>query len=167
MGVFELLRPLSTTRHLTPIFLDPPARLRHINRMTFRELITRLAHRLGRQHIPVRENAHDIHHFLGQDSVHHDLVKLAVRKIYKANRCGHLDAKVEWKPSIKAAIALRNTLIQSESADVEQVQLFDELIDGISALLPWDEAETSADAAASEKQAVQILRYPFRRKKRA
>ena len=86
--------------------------------MTYRQLLIRLADQLGRQHIPVRDDAHDIHHFLGQDGVHHDLVKLAVRKIYKANRCGHLDAPAQWRASIKPLIALRNSLIQSDDADV-------------------------------------------------
>ena len=132
--------------------------------MTFRELIARLADRVGRQHIPVRDAAHDIHHFLGHDGVHHDLIKLAVRKIYKANRCGHLDAKVEWRPSIKAVIALRNTLIQSDDADVEQVQLFEELIDGISGLLPWDEEQNDEEAGNQVKRESLVLRYPERSK---
>ena len=130
--------------------------------MTFRELIAQLADRVGRQHIPVQDSAHDIHHFLGHDGVHHDLIKLAVRKIYKANRCGHLDARVEWRPSIKAVIALRNTLIQSDDADVEQVQLFDELIDGISGLLPWDEEHGESKTARREQRRPLILKYPVR-----
>jgi len=58
----------------------------------------------------------------------------------------------------------QNSRTQSDDADVEQVQLFDELIDGISGLLPWDEERNDGEAGDQVKRESLVLRYPERSK---
>lgn len=123
----------------------------------------KLADRIGHQHIPVNAAALDIHGFLRHDGVHHDLIKLVVRKLYKANHCGHLDAEVTWRPSMKCVIAIRNNAIQAESTDVEQVQLLDDVLDGIGAYLPSERETSAVQQQPSKPQSIRIYRYPAKR----
>jgi len=95
--------------------------------ITFRELILHLAREIGRHQIPVHAQAHDIHEFVGSDSVHHELVRDAVRAVYKANRCGHLDAPVYATQTFNALGIIRRRLSQSESTDIDQINLVDNI----------------------------------------
>ncbi len=100
---------------------------RHDTPVTFRNLIRHLADAIGRHHIPVRTRATDIHEFIGPDSIHHELVNGLVRAIYKANRCGHLDAPVRAAETFNALGNLRARLSQSGHADVDQINLIDDI----------------------------------------
>ncbi len=95
--------------------------------LTFRDLIRHLADEIGRHQIPVRTRATDIHEFIGPDSIHHELVNELVRAIYKANRCGHLDAPVHAAGTFNALGNLRARLSQSNRADVDQINLIDDI----------------------------------------
>jgi hypothetical protein len=53
----------------------------------------------------------------------HDLV----RAVYKANRCGHLDAPVYAAETFNALGNLRARLSQSGRADVDQINLIDDI----------------------------------------
>ena len=90
---------------------------RHDTPVTFRYMIRHLADEIGRHHIPVRIQATDIHEFMGPDSIHHELVNKLVRAIYKANRCGHLDAPVHAAETFNALGNVRARLSQSGRAD--------------------------------------------------
>ncbi|MDH3637710.1 MAG: hypothetical protein OES09_04525 [Gammaproteobacteria bacterium] len=95
--------------------------------VTFRTLLVELAHRVGDHHIPVNTGANDIHEFVGVDAVHHELVNQIVRQIYKANRCGHLDAEVSHKPTFAVLGRIRGQLSQCRQSDIDQVNLLDAL----------------------------------------
>jgi len=97
--------------------------------MTFRQFLCLLAEQIGHHQIPVRETAVDIHGFLGPEGVHHDLIKRTVRSLYRANRCGHLDARVQPGPCMDVLYALRQELLLGGIADVDQVRLAEELCD--------------------------------------
>ena len=99
----------------------------HESPVTFRNLIRHLADAIGRHHIPVRSRATDIHEFIGPDSIHHELVNNLVRAIYKANRCGHLDAPVHAAETFNALGSIRARLSRSGRADVDQINLIDDI----------------------------------------
>ncbi len=99
----------------------------HNSPVTFRHLIRRLADEIGRHHIPVRTGAKDIHEFIGPDSIHHELVNDLVRAVYKANRCGYLDAPVHAAETFNALGQIRGHWSQSGRADVDQINLIDDI----------------------------------------
>jgi len=105
--------------------------------MTFRELVCWLAERIGHHQIPVRDTASDIHGFLGPEGVHHDLIKRTVRSLYRANRCGHLDARVQAGPSMEVLHTLRHELRGGGVADVDQVALADQLCEHAAEFLEY------------------------------
>jgi len=94
-----------------------------------------LADQIGRHHLPVRESAHEIGEFLGDDAIHHDLVKNVVRSVYKANRCGHLNAPVFAYQTFDAIGAVRGRLLRSITTDVDAIRLLDQLDYHVGCLL--------------------------------
>jgi len=113
--------------------------------MTFRELFIELADRVGRQHLPVCDDVNEISDFLGQDAVHHDLARTVVRTVYKANRCGYLDAAVDARTTLDAVGAVQGDVLRNESADLDQVALMQNLGREVAALLPMDDLAPDAD----------------------
>jgi len=106
--------------------------------MKFRDLMTALADRVGRQHLPVRDDVSDINEFqfLDEDAVLHDLAKRIVRDIYRANRCGFLDAEVKSTPTFDALGKIQGEVLRDEAADFDQVALLQNLADAAAKLLP-------------------------------
>lgn len=95
----------------------------------FRDLVLYLADRIGRQHIPAQDNAVDIHALLGADAVHHDLIKDTVRRIYRANRCGHLDADISRDETFVVLGEIRKQLASSQFTDIDQINLLESVGD--------------------------------------
>ena len=93
----------------------------------FRELITWWADRLGRHQVPVADHTDNINNFLSPDAVHHDLIQKVVRSVYCANNCGHLDAVILLEETFTALGQERETLINSAQADVDQINLLDNI----------------------------------------
>lgn len=91
----------------------------------FRALVMQLAEHVGRQHIPVNEDAENIHDLLGADAVHHELIKRVVRKVYKANHCGHLDSVIDPEPTFTVLGEIRRELTSSQFSDIDQINLID------------------------------------------
>lgn len=132
--------------------------------VTFRNLIRHLAEAIGRHYIPVRSRATDIHEFIGPDSIHHELVKNLVRAIYKANRCGHLDAPVHAAETFNALGNLRARLSQSGRADVDQINLIDDIGWTVRELLARGAGNASArNAGHNEPNAEPAQILPLRR----
>lgn len=94
---------------------------------TFRQLLVRLAERIGYHQIPLRSDACEIAEFLEPGAVHHELVKRAVQAIYRANRCGHLDAAVGVTLTFEALGALRGDIIRSGRGDIDQLDLLEKI----------------------------------------
>lgn len=93
----------------------------------FRQLVIWWADQLGRQHIPLREHTDDINDFLGPDAVHHELAQQIVRAVYRANNCGHLDAAISLDKTFTALGQVRVILINSIRADIDQINLLDNI----------------------------------------
>ncbi|MDJ0956313.1 MAG: hypothetical protein QNI91_05640 [Arenicellales bacterium] len=93
----------------------------------FRELVTWWADRLGRHQVPLIDNTDNINDFLGPDAVHHDLIQNVVRSVYRANNCGHLDACILLEETFTALGQVRVALIDSAQADVDQINLLDNI----------------------------------------
>lgn len=97
------------------------------NTVNFKELIGCWAESLGRHQIPLQDQALDINTLLGPDAVHHELIQAVVRKIYCANRCGHLEAPVDLEDTFSALGQIRAGLLGSAEADVDQIDLLDSI----------------------------------------
>ena len=93
----------------------------------FRSLIAWWSERLGEHHVPLRRRTDSIHDLLDHDAVHHDLIKAIVRRVYRENRCGHLDAPVSLAATFTALGSIRCQLISEDSADIDQVDLMDSI----------------------------------------
>ncbi len=102
------------------------------NGMTFRNLIVYLADRIGRHHIPVRDETHAIRDFVGPDGVHHDLITRFVRLVYRANGCGYLDAPVARPATAEVLERIRREVLSSTQTDIDQVRLIEELVTGVT-----------------------------------
>lgn len=100
--------------------------------MKFRDLMLRLADQIGRHHLPVVDDAHEIGEFLGDDAIHHELVKRVVRSVYRANRCGHLNAQISANPTFDAIGKIRGELFRSNETDIEAIRLMDQIGDLVS-----------------------------------
>ena len=93
----------------------------------FRDLVTWWAERVGRHHIPLCDGMEDINNLLGPDAVHHELVHQVVRQVYRANRCGHLGAGISLEQTFTALGQVREALLNSVGADVDQIDLLERL----------------------------------------
>jgi hypothetical protein len=102
--------------------------------MNFRELMIQLADGLGRHQVPVREEAKDIHGFLGHDGVHHELISRIVRTVYRRNHCGHLAAAVEPGRTLGALGPIRGELMRSPRSDICQIRFMDALVSEVERL---------------------------------
>ncbi len=95
--------------------------------MTFRQFINYLEEHIGNHQIPTRHNAHEIREFLRPDGVHHNLVKKVVRRIYKTNNCGHLDAVVRRPATLGPLAEIRLEIMHSPRTDIDQYRFIEEL----------------------------------------
>lgn len=131
--------------------------------MTFRKLINFLGDCLGSHQVPVRPRARELADFLRADAVHHDLVKPLVREIYRANRCGHLDAAVYREPTLEVLARFRLELLRRPGTDVDQFNFAESLCENAAAF--FDKANpTPVSMRRSHRAApapAQVI--PFRR----
>lgn len=93
----------------------------------FRQLVEWWSEHLGKHQVPVHEAAEDIHSFMMPDAVHHELIQDVVRRVYCANKCGHLGASITLEQTFTALGAIRHALMIAPDADVDQVNLLDEI----------------------------------------
>ncbi len=93
--------------------------------MTFRQLIAHLEDRIGNHQIPMRHNCHEIRDFIDADGVHPMLIKNVVRRIYKANRCGYLDAAVTSRATLDALACIRAEMLASPHTDLDEYHLIE------------------------------------------
>lgn len=122
--------------------------------MTFRELIRFLADRVGHHHIPMRDDADDISELLGADGIHHELVHGIVRSIYRANRCGYLDAQVDTFATFSALGEIRGDILRSPKTDIDQVNFINRLDTAVASVFVSDaHTKSSLDAPTHPDQA--------------
>ncbi len=125
---------------------------------TFREMMLSLCERVGSHHLPVRADACEIHDFLDQDAVHHDLVKRLVRDVYRANRCSHLDASVTLTTTFTALGLIRGDVIRSGRCDVDQLGLLEEIGAQVAELLAPSEPPAPAATEPAHGAGVRPMR---------
>jgi hypothetical protein len=105
--------------------------------LTFREFLALTSERIGAHLLPVQIEAHDIGTFLAADGVHHPLDRRLVRCIYRANRCGHLDAAICPDATFRALGRFLRELRGMPATDVDQVALVESVGAQLSEL--WQE----------------------------
>jgi len=94
-----------------------------IDRVSFRRFVVYLADRIGRHHIPVREDVCDIHDLLAADAVHSELIKRLIRDIYRENGCGHLDAAITAPATFNALGRTHREMSMCRFTDIDQIAL--------------------------------------------
>jgi hypothetical protein len=92
---------------------------------------------MGAHLLPVQTNAHDIAAFLAPDGVHHPLDRRLARHIYRANRCGHLDAGICPHTTFSALGCFLEDLTGLPHTDIEQVALVEAVGEHLHAF--WQE----------------------------
>jgi len=111
---------------------------------TFRQLMLELADRIGRQHFAVRDDAGEISDILRPYAVHAELMKRIVRDVYRANRCGHLDASISSAATFTALGKIRGDMTRLNSTDIDQLNLLEDIGSQLSDIFnarPWTDAE--------------------------
>ena len=119
--------------------------------MTFRQFIQQLAEKIGLHQIPVVANASEIRYFLAEDAVHHQFVTTLVRKIYKSNRCGHLDAVLDQDKTMSLLGKLRAELFAEDDADICKVRLMNQFCDFSTTILSKEQAILADTTTSNDK----------------
>lgn len=119
--------------------------------MTFRQFIQQLAEKIGMHQIPVVANASEIRYFLAEDAVHHQFVTTLVRRIYKSNRCGHLDALLDQDKTMSLLGKVRAELFAEDDADICKVRLMNQLCDVSTTILDKEQATVAGATSSNEK----------------
>ena len=89
----------------------------------FRRLVIALSESIGRHQIPVVFDATHPKRIINSDAVHYDLVKKIFLSIYRANRCYHLNAGIEFHQTFDALGKIQAELMHSITTDVDQIEL--------------------------------------------
>ncbi len=95
--------------------------------MNFRQLVQQLEDRIGYHQIPMNPAATGTRDLFESCPVHHELVKELMQAIYKANGCRQLTDPVRRLETFSALEPIRLQLLRSAKADVDQVELIDNL----------------------------------------
>ena len=128
--------------------------------MNFRTLLQILAEQIGHHHFPLRDQARDIHELLTADAVHCRLVQEIVRAVYRENRCGHLDARVEPVPTFAALGHIRRRLAHAADTDIDQINFIEEI--GWSLRQIFDHSPTRSETGDTGERAA-VVAFPSRR----
>ena len=124
---------------------------------TYRQFLVQLAERVGRHQLPLRDGAAEIRAFLGPEGVHHELVSQLVRQIYRASRCGHLDAPLDPAATLDLLAMTAAATRRSPRADIDRVRLADELLAAAVELLGDERRRRPARTAPATPEVL-----PFR-----
>lgn len=127
--------------------------------VAYRALALALADRVGRHHLPLRDDASDINELLLPDAVHYELSKDMLRMIYRRNRCGHLDARVQPGPTFAALGEIRWRLTRCRTTDIDQVNLLEEVGWALREIFQTDLSTAGAPVATVPE----IVAFPQRR----
>ena len=94
---------------------------------TFRNLTITLSETIGQHQIPLVHNATHPANVITSDAVHYDLVKKILRRIYRANRCYHLNAKINFQATFDALGQIQAELLDSTESDIDQINLLHDI----------------------------------------
>jgi hypothetical protein len=87
--------------------------------MTFRELIERLARRIGHHQIPLNPAATELRGLIESGAVHYELVTQIATAIYTANRCRRLNDPVTQDATFEALEPIRLAVLRAPGTDVD------------------------------------------------
>jgi hypothetical protein len=118
---------------------------------TFRRMMEFVAERLGGHQVPVRRGAREIREFLLPEAVHDELLKRLVTRLYRANRCGHLDATVDWEVTLDALGEIRIELLRLPRTDIDQFEFIESFCAGAAAY--FADQQTSRKVLGRERGA--------------
>lgn len=96
-------------------------------KVCYRTLMLKLADWVGHHHLPIRNDAVDIHQILEGEPIHNKLVQDIVRSIYRLNHCNHLDDWVDTEIVFDALGEIRERLLDHTSTDIDQINLLEEM----------------------------------------
>jgi hypothetical protein len=131
-------------------------------RTTFRRLIEYMADLLGGHHVPVRRDAREIREFLLPDAIHDDLLKRLVSRLYRANRCAHLDAAIDCEATLDALGEMRLELLRSPRTDIDQYGFIEDFCAGAGAFFADadDNPKTSDTPRRAGAPQAEIIHLP-------
>lgn len=122
--------------------------------MTFRELIERLAKRIGNHQIPLNPAASELRGLIDSGAVHYELVTQIVTAIYTGNRCRRLTDPVTRDATFEALEPIRLSVLRSHKTDVDVYQLMDtvcaEVAHAFNTTPPRSEKAASQDTAGGQ-----------------
>ena len=94
---------------------------------TFRRLMISLSESIGEHHIPILEEASHPSDLIKPHAVHYDLIKMICRAVYRANKCFHLDAPINFEATFDKLGEIHGKLLQSEKTDIDQMRLIQDI----------------------------------------
>lgn len=95
--------------------------------LTFRNLADSLSNAVGEHQIPVVRSATHPAKVISPEAVHYDLVKKLFRAVYRANRCFHLNAPVDFERTFDVLGEFHGELISSDATDIDQMRLIQDI----------------------------------------
>jgi hypothetical protein len=95
--------------------------------MTFRELLERLAHRIGHHQVPLNPVATELRGLVDSGAVHYELITQIVTAIYTGNRCRRLADPVTRDATFEALEPIRLAVLRSPKTDVDAYALMDKI----------------------------------------
>jgi len=120
---------------------------------TFRQLVMRLSERIGRHQIPADPDATEIASIVGPDGIHPAIIPGVLRDVYRANGCGHLDARIRLEPTFEALGAAWQRLRRGDRTDVEQIELIETLGTEVRAFFAAQQEDTLPRSAGPTRSA--------------
>jgi len=87
--------------------------------MTFRELIERLAKRIGSHQLPLNPAASELRGLIDSGAIHYELVTQIVTAVYTGNRCRRLTDPVTRDATFEALEPIRLAVLRAPGTDVD------------------------------------------------
>ncbi len=95
--------------------------------LTYRGLLILLSECIGSHHISVAVNEMHPSKVISSEAVHYDLVKKVASAVYRANKCFHVNAPIQYEATMNALGQIHSELIQTDTTDIDQVSLMREI----------------------------------------
>jgi len=93
--------------------------------MNFRELLERLARRIGQHQIPLNPVATELRGLIDSGAVHYELITQIATAIYTGNRCRHIKDAVTQDATFEALEPIRLAVLRAPGTDVDTHSLLE------------------------------------------
>lgn len=134
--------------------------------MNFKELLEQLQDRIGYHQIPINPAATGTRDLFESCPVHHELIKDLLQAIYKANACRKLTDEVRRYETFSALEPIRLQVLRSGKADVDQVELIEELCGAIDLAFVESEPQRNSRSNSRDQRSAEVIsleRFRYRR----